>query len=287
MRFRLEIKTKKISRSAGGDLAIFLFLLIGAAFMSMPMIYTISSAFKPLNELFLFPPQFFVRNPTLDNFKDLFILMADYWVPFTRYLSNSLLIILLGTGGHVFISSLGAYVVSKHDFPGRNFFSGMVLVSLMFATQVTAIPNYLIMSKLGWIDTLYSLIVPTWGLSLGFYLMSKFMQQIPDALIEAARLDGASEFQIFWRIVMPYVKPAWLTLVILSFQQMWANTGGRFIYSEELKPLPYALQQIASGGIARQGVAMAVAFLMMLVPVILFIFNQSKIVETMGVSGID
>lgn len=255
--------------------------------MSMPLIYTISSAFKPLNELFLFPPQFFVRNPTLDNFKDLFVLMADYWVPFTRYLSNSLLIILLGTGGHVFISSLGAYVVSKHDFPGKNFFSGMVLVSLMFATQVTAIPNYLIMSKLRWIDTLCSLIVPTWGMSLGFYLMSKFMQQIPDSLIEAARLDGASEFQIFWRIVMPYVKPAWLTLVILSFQQMWANTGGRFIYSEELKPLPYALQQIAAGGIARQGVAMAVAFLMMLVPVILFIFNQSRIVETMGASGID
>lgn len=255
--------------------------------MSLPMIYTICGAFKPLNELFLFPPQFFVRNPTLDNFKDLFILMGESWVPFTRYLSNSLIVIILGTGGHVLISSLGAYVVSKHDFPGRKLFSEVVLLSLMFAQQVTAIPNYLVMSKIGWIDTLYSLIVPAWGMSLGFYLMSKFMQQIPDALLEAARLDGAGEFRIYWNIVMPYVKPAWLTLIILSFQQLWANTGGRFIYSEVLKPLPYALQQIAAGGIARQGVAMVVAFLMMIVPVVLFIFNQSKIVETMGTSGID
>ncbi|HLV09768.1 MAG TPA: carbohydrate ABC transporter permease [Halanaerobiales bacterium] len=287
MKLDLSIRRKKINRSTGGDIFLMTILILTACFMAIPLIYTISSAFKPMNEIFLYPPRIFVINPTLNNFKDLAILMSESWVPITRYLSNSLLIVILGTGGHIIIASLGAYVVSKHQFPGKKLFSEMVLLSLMFAPEVTAIPNYLVMSKLGWINSLNSMIVPAWGYSLGFYLMSKFMQQIPDTLLESAKIDGASEFRIFWAIVMPYVKPAWLTLMVFSFQQLWRDQGGRFIYKEVLKPLPYALQQIAAGGIARQGVAMAVALIMLLVPVILFMFNMSKIVETMGTSGID
>jgi len=284
---KLSSRARRINRSTGGDIFIFVVLGIAAAFMALPLVYAVSNAFKPLNELFLFPPQFFVRNPTLDNFRDLFVLMGNSWVPFSRYAFNTLLITLLGTAGHVILASLGAYAVAKFRFPGRNLFSSLVLISLMFAPQVTAVPNYLVMSRLGWIDTYLSIIVPAWGMSLGFYLMSKFMGQIPDDLLWAARVDGASELLIFWKIVMPYVKPAWLTLVILSFQQMWGTTGGRFIYSEELKTLPYALQQIVAGGIARAGVSAAVGLIMMIIPITIFVFNQSRVVETMGTSGID
>lgn len=284
---KLSSRARRINRSTGGDIFIFVVLGIAAAFMALPLVYAVSNAFKPLNELFLFPPQFFVRNPTLDNFRDLFVLMGNSWVPFSRYAFNTLLITLLGTAGHVILASLGAHAVAKFRFPGRNLFSSLVLISLMFAPQVTAVPNYLVMSRLGWIDTYLSIIVPAWGMSLGFYLMSKFMGQIPDDLLWAARVDGASELLIFWKIVMPYVKPAWLTLVILSFQQMWGTTGGRFIYSEELKTLPYALQQIVAGGIARAGVSAAVGLIMMIIPITIFVFNQSRVVETMGTSGID
>ncbi|MFP4660894.1 MAG: carbohydrate ABC transporter permease [Halanaerobiales bacterium] len=288
MKFNFKLRKKMINRSTGGDLAIFLFLSLGALFMATPLIHIIISAFKPMDEIFLFPPRlFWVNNPTLDNFKDLFIMMSESWVPFTRFLSNSLLVVGFGTGGHVVIASLGAFVVAKHDFPGKKIFSTMVMLSLMFAYQVTSIPTYLIMSNLGWINNLAALIVPAWQYSLGFYLMSKFMGQIPDSILEAATIDGASKWGIFWKIVMPYVKPAWLTLVILSFQMLWRDPGSMYIYSEVLKPLPYALMQIVQGGIARYGVVMAVNMMLMLVPVILFLFNQSRIVETMGTSGID
>ncbi|MDI9477755.1 MAG: carbohydrate ABC transporter permease [Bacillota bacterium] len=280
-------RNKKINRSTAGNVFLFIVLGLGAAFMALPIIFLVNQAFKPINELFLFPPQFFVRNPTLDNFRDLFILMSESWVPFTRYLTNSIIIVLFGTVGHILFASMGAYVISKHKFPGRDFFNKLVVLSLMFAPQVTAIPNYLVMSKLGWINNLLSVIVPAWAYSLGFFLMSRFMIQIPDSLIEAAKIDGANEFYIFLRIVMPLVKPAWLTLMILSFQMLWADQGGRFIYIEALKPLPYALMQISAAGIARAGVAAAVGLIMAAVPILLFVFNQSQIVETMATSGID
>ncbi|MFP4015724.1 MAG: carbohydrate ABC transporter permease [Halanaerobiaceae bacterium] len=288
MRFNLSLRKENINRSAGGDFALLFFLVIAGLFMATPMIYIIVTAFKPLDELFLFPPRlYYVENPTLDNFKDLFILMSESWVPFTRYLSNSLLVVILGTGGHVIIASLGAFVVAKHEFPGKKIFSQMVILSLMFAPQVTRIPTYLVMSNLGWINSLAAIIVPAWQYSLGFYLMSKFMGQIPDTILEAATIDGASKIGIFWKIVMPYVKPAWLTLMILSFQFLWSDPGGFYIYSEVIKPLPNALFQIAAGGVARAGVSAVVMLFMMLVPVILFLFNQTRIVETMGTSGID
>ncbi|MDI9412988.1 MAG: carbohydrate ABC transporter permease [Bacillota bacterium] len=287
MKKKMRFRKKRLSRSQGGDLVIILFLLAGATFSALPLVFAISNAFKPLSELFLFPPQFFVRHPTLDNFKDLFVLMEDSWVPITRYLFNTLFITVIGTTGHVLMSSLAAYVLAKHKFPGRDFFFGLVVLSLMFAYQVTAIPNYLTMSALGWVNTYASIIVPAWSASLGLFLMKQFMEQIDDTLIEAAKIDGASELRIFWKIVMPNVRPAWLTLIILSFQTLWNETGGRFIYSEQLKTLPYALNQIIAGGVARAGVGAAVGLVMMIVPIVVFVFNQAKVVETMGSAGIN
>lgn len=282
----MQIRTKRVTRSVGGDSAILLTLLAGAAFMAMPMVFVISNAFKPLNELFLFPPQFFVRNPTLNNFKDLFVLMSDSWIPFSRYVLNTFFITITGTLGHVIFASMAAYALAKHKFPGSNILFGTVVLSLMFAPEVTAIPNYLIMSSLGWIDTYYAVIVPAWSASLGLFLMKQFMDQmVPDDLLEAAKIDGAHEFVIFWRVVMPIVRPAWLTLIILSFQNLWQSTGGNFIYSEQLKTLPHALNQISQGGIARAGITAAVSLLMMIVPVVVFVINQANVVETMGTSG--
>lgn len=283
----LQLREKKVSRSVGGDLFIFVILVAGGAFMALPLVYTISQSFKPMNELFIWPPQFFVRNPTLDNFYSLFLLMEESWVPITRYLFNTLFISVVGTAGHVLMASLAAYALAKHKFPGRHVYFAMIVFSLMFAWQVTAIPNYLTMSAIGWVDTYWAIIIPAWAMPLGLYLMKQFMEQIPNPLLEAARIDGAGEFRIFWTVVMPNVKPAWLTLIILSFQSMWNESGARFIYSEQLKPLPYALNQIVTAGIARAGEGAAVMVLLMLVPIIVFIINQSKVVQTMGSAGID
>lgn len=284
---KLPIYRKRVTRSPGGDLAALVILVLLGAFMALPMVYVISSAFKPLNELFLFPPRFFVRNPTLDNFKDLAILMAESWVPMSRYFLNTILITSLGTAGHVLLASLCAFSIAKHRFPGSRAIFNLIVLSLMFAPEVTAIPNYLTISFLGWIDTYSAIIVPAWASSLGLFLMKQFMDQmVPDSLLEAARIDGAGELKVFWQVAMPSVRPAWLTLIILSFQSLWGTTGSSFIYSESLKTLPYALNQIVAGGIARAGVGAAVALVMMVVPVTVFVLNQRSVVATMGTSGL-
>jgi ABC-type glycerol-3-phosphate transport system permease component len=278
---------RRLNRSIPVD--ILLFLLIGgvAAFMALPLVFAINNAFKPLDEIFLFPPRFFVRNPTLDNFYDLFYLFRESWVPFSRYVFNTVFVAVVGTAGHVILASAAAYPLAKHRFPGKNVLFTMVVLSLMFSAHVTAIPNYMTMSWLGLIDNYAALILPAFGYSLGLYLMKQFMEQIPDALLEAAKIDGASEYRIFWSIVMPVVKPAWLTLILFSFQSLWtANAGAqKFIYSEELKTMDYAFNQILQGGIARTGTFAAVTFLMMMVPIGVFILTQSNVMQTMSTSG--
>jgi ABC-type glycerol-3-phosphate transport system permease component len=227
-----------------------------------------------------------VENPTLKNFKDLFRIMGDSWVPFSRYIFNTFFITIVGTVGHVYIASLCAYAMSKHKFPGQNLLFGIVVLSLMFSTAVTQIPNFIIMSKLRWIDTYKALIIPAFASPLGLYLMKQFMEQmVPDTVLEAARIDGGSEIHIFSKIVMPIVKPAWLTLIMFSFQGLWGISNNSFIRSEQLKPLNNALSQILAGGIARAGTGAAAAVVMMIVPILIFVITQSNIIETMSTSG--
>ncbi len=278
-------KRRKLNRSKAGDIALFALLLIFGTFSAYPLVMTVSNAFKSLDELFLFPPRLFPRNLTFDNFRDLSELIGNSWIPFSRYFFNTILITLSGTIGHVLIASMCAYPLAKYKFPGRNLIFTLVVYSLMFAPQVTATPNYIIISQIGLIDTPLAIILPAIASSLGLYLMKQFMQQIPDELIESAKIDGASEYRIFFQIVMPLVKPAWLTLVILLFQRLWTTDGGSFIFSEELKPVSYALRQIAQGSIERAGTIAAVSFIMMIVPVTFFVISQSRIVETFSHSG--
>ena len=281
-----KIKRRKPNRSRIGDISIYAFLLLIAMAMVFPLVFAISSALKPLDELFLFPPKLFAQNPTLDNFQDLFVTMGKSWVTFSRYIFNTVFITVVGTLGHLIIASMGAYVLAKFDFPGGKLFFNIVVIALMFSGYVTAIPNYLIISKLGWIDTYWSIIIPAFAAPMGLFLMKQFMDGLPISLIEAAMIDGAGQWRIFMRIVMPNVKPAWLTLMIFSVQNLWNNKAATFIYSEEKKTLVYALQQIQSGGVARTGQAAAVTVFVMIVPITIFILSQSQILETMASSGL-
>ena len=280
-----RIPRARVNRSLSGTLLLFMLLAVMGAFMALPLVYAVNHAFKPLDEIFLFPPTLFVRNPTLTNFSDLVNLLGDSWVPFWRYIFNTVFITGMGVVGHVTLASLAAYPLAKHRCPGRGFIFTIIVLSLMFTPAVTAIPNYMIMSWIGLIDTYWAIIVPAFAFPLGLYLMKQFMEQIPDAILEAAKIDGAGEYRIFWKIVMPNVKPAWMTLIILIFQQLWGNDGGNFIYSEQLKTLNYVASQILQGGAARAGVGAAAALIIMSVPILIFIFSQSKIIETMASSG--
>lgn len=282
---KLFHRQKQLNRSAAGNTILFVLMAICAVFMALPLVMIVNNALKPLDEILRYPPQIFVRNPNLDNFSDLFVLMKSSWVPFSRYILNTLIITGIGTVGHVLLASAAAYALAKLDFIGKNVLFQMVVLSLMFSAAVTAIPNYMIVSWLGINDTYAAVILPAFASSLGLYLMKQFIEQIPDSLIESCRLDGASEFQIYWKLIMPNVKPAWLTLAIFQFQALWGNTGSTFLRSEQLKPLQYALNQIVQGGVSRAGAGAAVQFIVAAVPILFFIISQSNIIETMTTSG--
>ncbi len=280
------IKKRKPNRSIAGDFFLYLFLVCMALVMAFPLIYTVSNALKPLDELFKFPPRILAQNPTLDNFSDLFVTMGKSWVSFSRYLFNTVFITVVGTAGHLMIASMGAFVLSKYDFPGSQAFFKLVTVAMMFTYMVTQIPNYLILNKLGWIDTYWAIIIPAFASPMGLFLMKQFMEGLPMSLVEAAKIDGANEWRVFSGIVMPNVKPAWMTLIIFSVRDLWNNRAGTFIYSEEKKTLVFAMGQIQGGGIARTGQAAAVMVVLMIVPIVTFILSESQILETMASSGL-
>ena len=277
---------KRLNRKIGGDIAIFIFLALVGAFMLLPFVYSIVQSIKPMSEIFIFPPRFFVRDPTLENFSSLFQMVNTAWVPFLRYLFNSLFVSLVATAAHVILASMAAFPLAKFKFPGSNLLFQIIVVSLLFTTEVTALPLYIVMAELHLIDTYMALIFPAIGASLGLFLMKQFMTSIPDSMIEAARVDGAKTFYIFWKIVMPNVKPAWLTCVIFAFQSIWNNDGSQFIYDEAYKTLPTLFRQISEGGIARAGVSAAAAVLLMIPPIVIFVASQGQVMETMAHSGL-
>ncbi|MCR4742764.1 MAG: carbohydrate ABC transporter permease [Treponema sp.] len=277
---------RKPNRSVGGDIGVYIFLGLFSLLMIFPLVFAITSSLKPLDELIKQPQTVFARNPTFDNYSDLFVTLSQSWVPFTRYVFNTIFVTLVGTVGHVVIASMAAYVLAKYNFPGGNLFFRLAVVALMFSGYVTGIPNYLIMCRLHMVDTYWALILPAIGGSLGLFLMKQFMEGFPMSLIEAAKIDGANELLIFWKLVMPNVKPAWLTISIFSIQNLWNNPQVQYIYTESKKMLAYALNQIQAGGIARMGQGQAVIVFTMSVPIIFFIFSQSQIMETMATSGL-
>ena len=285
-----KLRTRKhkvvLNRSAGGDAGITFVLSILGIFMFLPMVYVLMQSLKPLDELWMFPPRFYVVNPTFKNYRDLFMLMNTSWVPFSRYIFNTVFTSVTGTVGNLFCSSLAAYAMAKIKFPGGKTMFKTVRTSLMFHSTVTGITSFIIMTALGFLDTYWALVIPAWSSSLGLYLMKQFMEtNVTDAVLESARLDGATELRTFWTIAMPMVKPAWLTLIIYSFQGLWNAGASIYIHSEQLKSFNYAIGQIMAGGIKRAGASAASMVIMMLVPILVFVISQSNIIETMGSSG--
>lgn len=278
---------KKVNRSNGGNFTMLLILLVFGIFTVLPLVYTAVNAFKPINELYLYPPRFFVRRPTVDNFYVMFNLISSMRVPFERYLFNSILVSGIGTLFYVIISAMVAYPLAKHNFRGKILLVNIVIWAMLFRPEVTAIPQYIIISKMGLLNNYLAMILPALAGSMGVFLMRQFMVSfIPDSLIEASKIDGAGEFRIFGSIVMPMVKPAWLTLAIFSFQSLWNTTGVQYIYNEPMKTLPVALQQTSTEGLSRAGAAAAIALFLMIPPIILFLICQSSVMETMSTSGI-
>jgi len=285
---RLRTRKHKVvlNRSVGGDLGITIMLTLLGAFMFLPMLYVVMQSLKPLDELWMFPPRFIVMNPTLNNFSDLFVLMNTSWVPFSRYIFNTVLVSVAGTAGNLLFASMCAYALAKIKFPGRKWIFKTIRTSLMFHETVTAVTRFTIMSVLLLIDTPLALIIPAWGSTLGLYLMKQFMEtNVNDSVLESSRLDGATEWKTFWVIAMPMVKPAWLTLIIYCFQGLWNAGSSIYIHSEQFKSFNYAIGQITAGGIKRAGASAAAQVIMMMVPIAVFVISQSNIIETMGSSG--
>ena len=276
----------KLNRSRAGNALLFSLMIICGIFMIYPLVMIVNNAFKPFDELFRYPPKLFVKNPTWKNFKDLFVLMNNSWVSFGRYIINTIIITGGGTIGHILIASMAAYPLAKMALPGKKILFGIVVMALMFNGTVTSIPNYMIISYLGLNNTYLALLLPAFASSLGLYLMKQFMEtNVHNTVLESARLDGAGELKTFWIIAMPMVKPAWLTLIIYSFQGLWNQGSSIYIHSEQLKSFNYAIGQITAGGVKRQGASAAATVIMMLVPIMVFVISQSNIIETMGSSG--
>lgn len=277
---------KPVKRSIGGNIALIILLLILGAFSALPFIYSILQSLKPLDELFVFPPKFFVVRPTTDNYYLLWTNVQESWVPFTRYFFNSIFVSVTATTLHVIVSSMAAFPLAKSNFPGRNAISKLIVLSLLFTGGVTSIPQFVLMARTGFMNSYWAMILPWVAGSMGLYLMQQFMTQLPTAMIEAAKVDGAGMFRILWTIVMPSVKPAWLTLIIFTFQGIWNSGGGSFITKENLKTLPNLLSQVTSSGISLMGTASSAAVIMMIPPILVFILTQSSVLETMAQSGI-
>ncbi|MEG1886486.1 MAG: carbohydrate ABC transporter permease [Oscillospiraceae bacterium] len=281
-----KFKKVKISR-----VAVYVLITLLVTFTALPLIYVINTAFKPIHELYIWPPQFFVHEPTMQNFSDLLTALSSSTVPFTRYIFNSIFTTLATVFLTVVVSAMGAYGLAKHKPRGSGAIMAIVLAALMFSPHVTQIPNYLIVKQMGLLNTYAALIVPKIAVAYNFFLMERFAVQIPNALLEASRIDGASEFRIFWKIAMPILRPAWATLIVFSFVANWNDYFSALVYidSQAMKVLPLALQTISGTAVidtARAGASAAVSLIMILPTILIYILMQKQIMKTMAHSGI-
>ncbi|MCL1788840.1 MAG: carbohydrate ABC transporter permease [Oscillospiraceae bacterium] len=285
MKLRVS-KKKRLSGSIGGDIAIFLMLALIGMFMLFPIYLSVVQSLKPPEEFFIFPPRMIPINPTFQNFEELFRAAGNMWVPFSRYLFNSIFVTVVVTVSQIIFASMAAYVLSKVKAPGVKLLNKAIEIALLFQSTVTFIMVYMVMAQLNMIDTYFAITLPFIATPMSLFFMRQFMGQIPDSMIEAAHVDGAGHFRTCWQIVMPNCKPAWITLIIFAFTAAWQITGWSYIFSETLKPLPTVLEQIRLSGIARAGVGAAASVFIMTPPMLLFVFCQSNVIETMAHSGL-
>lgn len=282
-----EKQYKRYTRSRVGNFFYVLFLVLFGAFSVLPLIYCIVTSFKPLDELLVFPPSFFVKRPTISNYMALPGLLSNLRVPLSRYIFNSLFVSIVSTFLYVVVATLAAFALSKSKIKGRKIFFIVIQFALLFNTYTLSIPQYLIFSWLKIVDTYWVMILPYIASTMGVFLMKQYMEgAIPDALLEAARVDGAGPYRIFFRITLPIVKPCWLTLTLFGFRDIWASVPNGTVFNETLKTLPTVMSQITAGGIARSGSAMAVTVIMMIPPILVYMISQSNVIESMSSAGI-
>ena len=268
------------------------FMIFLVAFTALPLIYIVNAAFKPLDELFLFPPTFFVKHPTGKNFRDLVISLGSSTVPFLRYVFNSVFVSLCVVVGTVIISSTAAFALSKLELPFKAFWFNLIISALMFSNHVTTIPRYLVIESMGLYNSYTALILPQIAVAYNVFLMKQFLDQYPDQIMGAAHIDGAGDFLTFIKIVFPGQKPVVATMVVLTFVSCWNDFFSPLVYtsSQTMKTLPLALQTISGGAgassVSRAGAVSAASLLMILPVIIIFTLMQGKVMETMTQSGI-
>ena len=283
----LRIRKFRLRRIKPSRAVLFVFMMAMAVFSLLPIVYVVSTAFKPMDELLRFPPQFIVRRPTTSNFVDLSMALSSFSVPFSRYIFNSVVVTVTTVVGTVIISAMAAYALSKLKLVGAGVIFGIIVAALMFSSQVTQIPMYMLVSSRGMINTYWALILPKLAVPYNVFLIKQFFDQVPDALIESAVIDGAGKFRIFWRIVMPVCKPAWTTVVVFSFVSYWNDYFGPLVFTntDDMKTLTLAVQTIGSS-LSRTGANAAATLLMIIPTVLVYVFMQRQVIETMVHSGI-
>ncbi len=273
------------------QLKFYAYLIPIAIVMALPILYIVMTAFKPASELFAYPPRFFVRNPTLDNFMNLFQVASDTSVPASRYLVNSILVTLIVVVATILMTAATAFVLSKKRFRGKNLLLEINNTALMFVPIAVAIPRYFIIIFFGLKNSFWANVIPLLAMPVGLFLVKQFVDQLPNALVEAAVIDGANDFTILFKIVIPLIRPALATIAILAFQSAWTATEAsvQYIESNNLKTFAYyvsTLSNATGNTVAGQGIAAAGALLVFLPSLILFIIMQSKVMDTMVHSGI-
>ena len=275
------------------QIKFYIFLLPLTVLMLLPIVFIFSHAFKPPDELFAYPPRFFVINPTFKNFTDLFSKMSNSGVPVSRYLFNSILITLTTIGASILVSSTAAYALSKKRFKLKQTLFAINTVALMFVPIAVTIPRFLIIQKLNLMDTFLVHILPGLAMPVGLFLIKQFIDAIPNEVIEAAQIDGASDVAIYWQIILPMIRPAIATIAILTFQATWNNADISTLYinSESLKTFAFYLSTLTStvagaNAVAGQGIAAAASLIMFLPNLIIFILLQSQVMSTMSHSGL-
>lgn len=283
-----KINPTRFNRS---QLPFFFILVPFSMLMLFPILFIFNHAFKPRSELFAYPPKFFVRKPTFDNFSQLFRVASSSGIPFSRFLVNSLIVTIIGVGLAILFTSLAAYGLSKLKFKGKKLLFEINTLALMFVPVAVQIPRYLVIAKLGLIDSYWAHILPVIVMPVAMFLIKQFIDQTPNELIESAKIDGASEMEIFFKIIMPIITPALATVGILAFQMIWNDVASSTLYidSESKRTLAFYMQSLVSlrgNTVAGQGMAAAASLIMFIPNLTLFIFLQSKVMNTMAHSGI-
>lgn len=288
-RSRFEGSKINPKRFSAGQVKFYAILLPLAIFMIIPVVFVINQAFKPLGELFAFPPTILAKNPTADNFKDLFALSGNTGVPMSRYLLNSLLITVLTVLLNLVITISAAYTFSKKKFKGNKALFGLNQLALMFVPTAVAVPRYIVIVRMGLVNSWWAHILPLVAMPVGLFLVKQFVDQIPDALIEAAIMDGAKDFTIIRKVIIPLTRPALATSVVLTFQQVWGavEASNNFITDDSMRTLAFYLNSIATNNtVAAQGMVAAASVILFLPTLMIFICMQSQVMNTMSHSGI-